>query len=446
MKSALRLASLSYAITNVDASLLSPSGHHAGNWGPAKDAVAASPIDPVGWPPKPTAPPALEPLDFQLRRRQDRTTTTTTASIATCGYPADNISAQAITCSWGGYCYEAQTALAAGCCTERNRRNCRIPTTCLESTQSQPSSIDLGRTLLCDQQESPHCVTYLYNANYFENFYGVSFLACGKAAGPSTIATSPPPDWAPPSDTTSQSTSEQFPTGTGPTDTVTITVAPSASSSPATIVTDPGSSNSTRAGAIAGGVVGGVAGLSLIAAAVFFCLRRRQRKKDETEGKEIEGSPQFQSREFTRNSVYGGGLPEPQYQSDFYGELPPQMAQASTQHVMSYPQPIHFEPAAMPREHMEHREQREQREHRDYRDSRNTQVQAIPSTFVPTARKPSGDDIVSPITPGDQLNPADDPATYTWISNPTPPPQSEYSQFSPPPPAHFQSYRPYPGT
>ncbi|OTB18100.1 hypothetical protein K445DRAFT_314922 [Daldinia sp. EC12] len=313
---------------------------------------------------------------------------------------------------------------------------------------------DPAKTLICDNPDTPHCVTYLYNANYFENFYGVSFLSCGKETGSRTIATIPPPNWAPPSDTPSQSTSDQFPTGTDPTNVVTVTVAPSTSSSPDPIVADQGSSNSSRAGAIAGGVVGGVAALSLIAA-VFFCLRRRQSKKDEAEGKEIEGSPPFQPRDYPRNSVYGGGLPEPQYQSDFYGELPPQMAQTSTQHVMSYPQPTHFEPVAMPREHREHRDHRDYRDHRDcrdhrdqrdQRDQRNSQVQAIPSTFVPTARKPNEDDIVSPITPGDQLNPADDPATYTWISNPTPPPQSEYSQFSPPPPPHFQSYRPYPGT
>ncbi|KAI1661142.1 hypothetical protein F4813DRAFT_219100 [Daldinia decipiens] len=424
MKSALRLATLSYAITNVDASLLFPSGRNAGDWGPAKDVVAASPIDPVGWTPKPTAPPAAEPFDFELRRRQDMTTTTIVASVATCGWPADNISAPAITCGGGGYCYEAPGSFAAGCCTETNRRNCRIPTTCLESTRSGSSLTDTARTLLC----------------FFENFNGVSFLACGKEAGSSIIATSAPPNWAPPSDitTTSQSTSERSPAGTDPTNVVTVTVSPSSSSSsPDAVVADQSSNGSNRTGAIAGGVVGGVAVLSLIAAAIFFCLRRRQRKNNETEGKEIEGSPPFRPRGFPRNSVYGGGLPEPQYQSDFYGELPPQMAQASTQHVVGYPPPTHFEPAVMPRDH------RDQRSHRSHRYS---QVQAIPSTFVPGARKPNEDDIVSPITPGDQLNPADDPATYTWISNPTPPPQSDYSQFSPPPPAHFQSYRPYPGT
>ncbi|KAI1645554.1 uncharacterized protein F4817DRAFT_317604 [Daldinia loculata] len=443
MKSALRLATLSYAITNVDASLLFPSGRNAGNWGPAKDVVAASPIDPVGWAPKPTAPPAAEPFDFELRRRQDETTTTIIASVATCGWPADNISAPAITCGGGGYCYEAPASFAAGCCTETNRRNCRIPTTCLESTRLGSSLTDTARTLLCDEPAQPHCVTYLYNANFFENFNGVSFLACGKEAGSSIIATSAPPNWVPPSDitTASQSTSDRSRTGTDPTNVVTVTVSPSSSpSSPDAVVTHQSSNGSSRTGAIAGGVVGGVAVLSLIAAAIFFCLRRRQRKKNEAEGKEIEGSPPFRPRDFPRNSVYGGGLPEPQYQSDFYGELPPQMAQASTQHVVGYPPPTHFEPVAMPRDNRDHRN------HRDHRDQRHSQVQAIPSTFVPGPRKPSEDDIVSPITPGDQLNPADDPATYTWISNPTPPPQSDYSQFSPPPPAHFQSYRPYPGT
>ncbi|KAI8960107.1 hypothetical protein F5Y11DRAFT_281223 [Daldinia sp. FL1419] len=461
MKSALRLATLSYAITNVDASFLFASDRNAGNWGPEKHvAVAAaspaspaSPIDPAGWVPNPTAPPAAEPPDFEIRRRQGRTTTTTIASIATCGWPADNISAPAVTCGGGAYCHESPVALVAGCCTEKTRRNCKIPTTCIESTRSPTTLTDTARTLLCDTPAQPHCVTYLYNDNFFGGFDGVSFLACGKEAGTSTIGTTALPDWAPPSDITSTSQSSNLPsTGSDPTNVVTVTVSPSTSplSSPAAIASSQDSGDSNRTGAIAGGVVGGVAALSLIAAAAFFCLRRRrQGKRNEAEGKEIEGSPPFQPTDYPRNSVYGRGLPEPQYQSDFYGELPPQMAHASTQHVVGYPPPTQYEPVAISRDHRERREHRGHRDSRDRRESRDhrtSQIQAIPSTFVPGARKPSEDDIVSPITPGDQLNPADDPSTYTWISNPTPPPQSEYSQFSPPPPAHFQSYRPYPGT
>ncbi|KAI1135679.1 hypothetical protein F5Y05DRAFT_168161 [Hypoxylon sp. FL0543] len=430
MTSALRLATLSYAIARVDGSLLFWSGrkHDAGNWGPARDTVGAAEIDPVGWTPKPTAPPGAKPLAHDLRRRQQ--STTTTLNTATCGYPVDNSSAPAISCPDGAYCFEAEGV--AGCCSEANRRDCRIPTTCVEPSRSSTYTSN-ARTLLCTDTAQPRCVTYLYDADFFENLYGVSFLACGEEAGSSTIATSPPPGWTPTSDISTAPGS--LSTSSDPTGPVTVTVfpssTPSSSSSATPVAAAASSSSASRTGKIVGGVIGGVAGLALLIAALFFLLRYRRRKA--TEGKQFEGSP-YPTRDYPAASVYPGGIPEPQYTSDFYGELPPQMSQASTQHdhVAGYPPPPpppaptnYHDPVALPRE---------------------AQAQARPSTFIHISPKPNDDDIVSPITPGDGLNPADDPATYTWISNPTPPPQSEYSQYSPPPPAHFHSYRPYPGT
>ncbi|KAI1214588.1 uncharacterized protein F4807DRAFT_2808 [Annulohypoxylon truncatum] len=434
MTSALRLATLGYAIALVDASLLFWSGgrRDAGNWGPARHtatvgagAAAAAGKDPVGWvPPQPTAPPGAKPFDLELRRRQQ---TTTITSAATCGYPVSNVNDSAITCGGGEYCYENQFASVAGCCGEANRRDCRVPTTCIESSISASYSSD-PKTLICNNTAKPRCVTYLYNANFFENLYGVSFLACGEDAGSSTIATSPPSGWSPTSDASTTAES----TGSDATAPVTVTVFPSSSaSSSATPVASGDSSSKSRTGAIAGGVIGGVAGLTLIIAAIFFLFRYcRRRRDDGVEGKGMEGSPPYPGRDYRISSVYPGGIPEPQYHSDFYGELPPQMIQTdSTQHVTGYPQPppASYDPVStMPRD---------------------MHPQGRPTTtFIPVSPKPNDDDIVSPITPGDGLNPADDPATYTWISNPTPPPQSEYSQFSPPPPPHFQTYRPYPGT
>ncbi|OTB06190.1 hypothetical protein M426DRAFT_10007 [Hypoxylon sp. CI-4A] len=437
MTTALRLATLSYAIALADASnrlLLLRSGiQNAGNWGPASDTAAGAAaaaatatttqLDPVGWTPKPTAPPAANPFDLDLRRRQQTTAAFGVSSEQTCGYPVDDDSDEsAITCSAGGYCFLREAAGVAGCCTESDRRNCRIPTTCIESQASTYQSN--SGTLLCNDTARPHCVTYSYNADsFFDNFYGISFLACGAVAGASLIGTTPPPGWMPTSDIST--TASDLPSTTSdPSDPVTVTVfpsdTPSSSSTPAAMG---GTSSSHRAGAIAGGVIGGLAGLALIVAAIFFFLRYRKRRMAEANGGE--SSPRYTGRDYAAASVYPGGLPEPQYHSDFYGELPPQMVQnESSQHFAGYPQPTNYDPA-VPRE--------------------TRPQQGRPSTYIPVS-KPSEDDIVSPITPGDGLNPADDPATYTWISNPTPPPQSDYSQFSPPPPAHFQSYRPYPGT
>ncbi|KAI6084791.1 hypothetical protein F4821DRAFT_166962 [Hypoxylon rubiginosum] len=441
MTSVLRLATLSYAIALVDASFLFWTDRDAGNgnWGPAKQTAGLTEIDPVGWTPKPTAPPGAKPLDLDLRRRQQ----TSVSSAATCGFPADNISAPAITCSNGEYCLAMQWQSVAGCCSESNRKDCRVPTTCVESLTGTDSTQPDSRTLVCDDPAKPRCVTYLYDADFFENLNGFSFLACGSngEAASSTIGTTPPPGWLSTTTGSAQSTgsitSGPSTTGTDPTNAITITVFPgtssSASSTPVAAAT--GGSGVSRTGAIVGGTIGGVAGLALILAAIFFFLRYRRRRGAGT--KEVESSPPYPRRSYPAASVYPSGLPEPQYTSDFYGELPPQMAQSSTQHMTGYPPPNnfdhnyessyepHYEPVAVPRDI-----------HRPTR----------PSTFVPGSPKPNEEDIVSPITPGDQLNPADDPATYTWISNPTPPPQSEYSQYSPPPPPQFQSYRPYPGT
>ncbi|KAI0893233.1 hypothetical protein F4806DRAFT_200262 [Annulohypoxylon nitens] len=434
MTPALRLATLSYAIALVDGSLLFWSGgrRDAGNWGPATHtatvggaaAAAATGKDPVGWiPPQPTAPPGAKPLDIELRRRQG---TTTITSAATCGFPVSSTNESAISCDNGEYCFENQFASVAGCCGEANRRDCRVPTTCIESSRSATYSSD-PKTLICNDTAKPHCVTYLYNANFFENLYGVSFLACGEDAGSSTIATSPPPGWSPTSDI---STTAESPIPVDPSDPVTVTVFPTGGASSSATPVAAGDTSKSKTGAIAGGVVGGVAGLALIVAALFFLIRYLRRRNDRMDEKGMEGSPPYPGRDYRISSVYPGGIPEPQYHSDFYGELPPQMIQTdSTQHVTGYPQPppASYDPVST--------------------IPRDMHPQGRPTTtFVQVSPKPNDDDIVSPITPGDGLNPADDPATYTWISNPTPPPQSEYSQFSPPPPPHFQSYRPYPGT
>ncbi|XXH00757.1 hypothetical protein Hte_007108 [Hypoxylon texense] len=365
MTSVLRLASLSYAIALVDASFLSfwPD-RDADNWGPATQTAGLTEIDPVGWTPKPTAPPGAKPLNFDLRRRQQ----TTASSASTCGFPAENISAMEDTVMrYNGKVLRGVVVKQIPVIAEYQRL-------ASNPRDRSPLSLMLGRL-----------------------------------------------------------------SGSEPTNAVTITVFPGTSSSTSTgpVATEPVNtvSGTSRTGAIVGGTVGGVAGLALIIAAIFFCMRYRRRRGGGAE--EVEGSPPYPRRSYPAASVYPSGLPEPQYNSDFYGELPPQMAQSSTQHMTGYPPPTNYESNFEPNYEPNHEPVAVPREiHRPTR----------PSTFVPGSPKPNEDDIVSPITPGDQLNPADDPATYTWISNPTPPPQSEYSPYSPPPPPQFQSYRPYPGT
>ncbi|KAI0009026.1 hypothetical protein F4779DRAFT_406627 [Xylariaceae sp. FL0662B] len=421
MASLPKLVALSYAIGWVHAGRFQ-GADSAKNWGPAKNTAGATVIDPVGWTPKPTSAPGAQPFNFDLRKRQGQ------SADKTCGYPVDDLDEPAITCQDPGYCFSDRQYSFVGCCSELEQRNCRIPTTCLESTQLKSSRSLDSRTLFCEDPARPHCMTLSYDADFYEPLNGISFLECGDVAGTSSIVATAPPGWGLSSDISTS----RLPTSTSGEETssdasnaVTVTVGPSGGqSSSATAIAQTGASTRTRTGAIVGGVVGGVAGLALIAAILFFCIRHRRRKG-------AEESPPSPNLDLPPPGVYSGP-PGEHYNSSFFGELPPQMAVPQPQAAPAYPQygstyqqqapgyPVTgFDPVAVPREP---------------RDSIG------PTTFVPASPKPN-DDIVSPISP---QNPED--VTYTWVSNPTPPPESRYSQFSPPPPQQYQGYHPYPGT
>ncbi|KAI5859471.1 hypothetical protein GGS23DRAFT_319157 [Durotheca rogersii] len=418
MTSVLRLATLSYAVACVDAGFSIRAGRHAKDWGPPTETLGNTQIDPAGWTPKPTAPPGARPEDWELRRRQQGVPMTDT-----CGFPVSKSNDPAIGCSDGAFC--ASSSGVVGCCSARDRRDCTIlPTACVEvGTPPTRQPID-PQTLTCSDQARPRCVTYLYNVNFFEYLHGYSFLACGGEAGNSMIATSPFPGWSPTS-----RISTATPLATNP---VTVTISPGVEASSTADYT----SSTSHVGAIVGGVIGGVAGLALLIAGILLFLRyRRRREGEERVGdKGVGNSPPYPSQDFTPAGVYPSGLPDFENPSFYYGEIPPQMVHTPHPDAAAYPTapqppqppPTSYNPANAPR---------------------NVRPPEIPSTFVPVARKPpTQDDIVSPISPqpyGELVSPADDPTTYTWISNPTPPPQSEYSQFSPPSPPQFQSYRPY---
>jgi len=81
-------------------------------------------------------------------------------------------------------------------------------------------------------------------------------------------------------------------------------------------------SSNNHAGAIAGGVVGGVAGLALIALALFFLMRRRQRDRNTNGG--APGLPMAQAKatDYSSSEVTSGTL----HPGGYWGQQPPDQA------------------------------------------------------------------------------------------------------------------------
>ncbi|KAI1312783.1 hypothetical protein F5Y03DRAFT_339148 [Xylaria venustula] len=456
MALALRLTTLSYVVAHANA-LWFQTGSNAGDWAPVTPTAEAPTLRSGQWIPKTTSAPDRRPFDWELRRRDD-------GMSAVCGYSVDDLDGPAVTCDSGESCGLDSDLRIVGCCTATNPRGCIVPTTCLESSRSAQWSGD-PLTAYCSDADRPHCVTHSYvNASFYDPLYGAYFIGCASKAASGDIVASLV-------STTSQST---FTTTNGIiTATVTITIPGNNGSSTAVPSGSSKSPNSTNVGAIAGGVVGGVAGLTLIVAAIlFFIYRRKKRAKDSNPlalGRKMPPSD--------HDTMYHHNEPMPgsQYPSTFYGEAPPGMAQTSDQPVLSYP------PNAYGVQNTIY-------------DVGNDHSDEVPAYFAPRAApsKPQDEDVspleespVSPVSPADNYN-----TMVSALSNHSPPlqplqpaihhqqavhqqathhqtnahyqsavhqhpghqnptvhhQQSEYAQYSPPPPEQYQSYRPYPGT
>lgn len=127
---------------------------------------------------------------------------------------------------------------------------------------------------------------------------------------------------ASPSTTSASSTSSSAPASS--TSTLDATQ-PSESSANNTVPT----SDESNTGAIAGGVVGGIAGLALVIGVIWFFLRRRgkQRREGPVQLHEMDGEPmvEMSGREAPKPSELPGGRPEA------YVEPPPQELSADAE-------------------------------------------------------------------------------------------------------------------
>ncbi|KAH9904796.1 hypothetical protein F4778DRAFT_779974 [Xylariomycetidae sp. FL2044] len=432
----LRLATLSFAIAPVSARWLRGSDHVDENWAPAKETgrssglAAADSLDPFAArapnpTPAPTPPSSISSIwsPIDLRRRQESEQFVGNAS-QTCGYPVDFSSLPPFVCEGQETCTLNRHNGIVGCCDATT--GCRIPTACVESTQTEDAFPGDPSTITCTDPARPSCLTYVYDVPFFENLSKASILQCAEEGGVATILTTPPPGSnltsssssssasSTPSTTNSLSTSSASSTGSGM----------GASSTPTSGADGSGSGGTKNIGAIVGGTLGGVAGAALLAAAILFCLRRRKRNQfQEPPLKSYEPEPD------PRSSVYPSAPPDSHFHSTFYGEVPQEMGQQAPEHnyLTGYAQPGAAGTATL---------------------ARDNGSSLAPSSFLAiTPHHEDDHDFVSPITPTSNAHLEDPDTAYnTMVSNLSSPPQSHYNQYSPPPPQRYQSYQPYPGT
>ncbi|KAI0157235.1 hypothetical protein GGR57DRAFT_60589 [Xylariaceae sp. FL1272] len=420
-----------------DARLFEARSGGAGDWAPATPTEAATP-NPEGLRPPSTTSEPERPSEWELRRRRADTNS------STCGFVLNGVDNEAITCDADSRCNFNRREDVVGCCS-MNAGSCEVHTSCIDSTRSLATVGPL--TTSCGDSDRPYCVTYTYAVDFFHTLYGASFVGCAakEATDGYEIGTSPGP-----------LTTTATPTAA----TVTVTFTPSSDSTTTTATPTPGASSSDKpsrsnhVGAIVGGVIGGLAGLALIVAAILFFLYRRKRRL-----REEEANPPL-GRKMPPSDIYPNEvIPGSQYPSTFYGDPPPGMVQTSHQPEVGYPPNAYATPNQI---------------FTGYNYSSEA-----PSYFHPAAAPPPkpNDEAVSPIEPSpvSPVSPAEHYNTMvSALSNPSPPlqplqpshrqseylqpsqrqsgylqpthRQSEYSPHSPAPPEHFQSYRPYPGT
>ncbi|GAP89114.1 hypothetical protein SAMD00023353_0902300 [Rosellinia necatrix] len=428
MALALRLTALSYVVARAEARWFQ-TGSDAGDWTPATPTAEPATLSPDEWAPKTTSAPRGRPLDWGLRRRGE-------ISPAVCGYPVDDSRGRPITCGSGESCRLDRISSIVGCCTETNPRGCIVPTTCLEASNSAQWSGD-SLTVYCSDSARPHCVTLSYEANFYDLLYGASFIGCAARAASGDIIAVSPMTGTDASPTRSLST---FTTTNAITTATVVTSLPGNGGSSTAVPSSGGNSSSKNVGAIAGGTVGGVAGLALIVVAMLFCLHRRKKRSQEQEPDPLAFGQKMPPSE--HDVYHNEAIPGSQYPSTFFGEAPPGMVQASEQPAVTYP----------PNTYGFHNNiYTAGQENNVGAPSAYHNPRVVPSKPQDDAVSPIEDSPVSPVSPAENYN-----TMVSALSNQSPPlqplqpavhrPQSEYAQYSPPPPEQYQSYHPYPGT
>lgn len=222
-------------------------------------------------------------------------------------------------CDTTAFCASNSINSHVGCCDDSRPtgQSCTVWTTCLALSESAKYTTNNGLTLWCGFTDYPNCITHIYadTTAKASALNGYTLLGCAVAAGTDKIYYNAFTSSKPPSSTPSiiltpkvsssstipdiQNNPETTPTpspnpnaggvvsvlttfyDTVTSDGVVYTTATATATVPASGLTSGGggsttkSKSSTPVGAIAGGVVGGVAALALIAFGIWFLMRKK---------------------------------------------------------------------------------------------------------------------------------------------------------------------------
>ncbi|KAL6868625.1 hypothetical protein J3F83DRAFT_737785 [Trichoderma novae-zelandiae] len=312
------------------------SGLHESWASPAKETVAAGhEADQqlaLGWSPRPTQAPKPLMGRMMVPRADDFT-----LGPQTCGF-VPGTAANSFTCISSGFtCTPQQDHV--GCC-EPNSACSLIKTTCIDYKASQGGACNLPsdyHTLCCGTSSLPGCYTWVIStsASSDESVSLYTLFDCSAQAGRGTLLTVDP-GW---------SSTHSF----GRTTATTTSTSPSASSSTTSTTTSTTStpeptskSSSTPVAAIAGGTVGGVAALGLVALAAFLFLRRRNPRNAPPNATLGGNPPPNQNPAAPAGAAYPSGVPAgyapvPMHQQGYDAQ---HMGQYGQQGVV-YPQQYH---------------------------------------------------------------------------------------------------------
>ncbi|KAF2754728.1 hypothetical protein EJ05DRAFT_479157 [Pseudovirgaria hyperparasitica] len=304
----------------MSAAILAPVMISAVPWnGPRATGDAGAEV--VGWSPAPTSPPLLyRGMDSIFERQASR-------GDNTCGYGHDDPS-NTFSCIDDSYVCATNSFYGVhGCCNPNSLNACSIKTTCVPSSEASSCTgacASNGYVALCTAGSLTGCYNILYD-------FGTTTMT---EWGCSNVDTTILVDYSTSGESLLPDTSQvEVPISTR---VITVNPSESAEDSSADTATTIGSSSnginssnegsSTNVGAIAGGVVGGVAGLAIIVAGIVFLLMRRKKKSKAAAAAAAPAAaggyqpPPMSGPQGPQSSVPQGTYPQGAYPQQNYGQ------------------------------------------------------------------------------------------------------------------------------